>query len=269
MFSAFRQNVGEPRRPFQSNAVAALKQSHSKWGWHRQRGGNERGPVILLTNDFIPRVKGLFSVTFTWFKSLTHLNQKSMKSLRYIFGLSCQHFKLYLLFSTCQAIYIYTVYIKKGELSDWLGWNLTTHWKILPIAVMGSCRNGKYTRRIKKVNKNKRRQPILTKTLLVINFMRDMDKYSINSCCSLWYKHSSASTCMTSRCRITYIKCMLHYVTRDFNNKLFSHNFILNSWENNNLNRVLAKVHDGGKQIYTRQTCNCAARQGQTVINRH
>lgn len=32
--------------------------------------------------------------------------------------------------------------------------------------------------------------------------MRDMDKYSINSCCSLWYKHSSASMCMTSSYRI-------------------------------------------------------------------
>lgn len=61
-------------------------------GGHWQRRG--MGPISLLTTDFILRVKGLLSVTFTWFKSLTQLNQKSMKSFGYIFGLSCQHFKL-------------------------------------------------------------------------------------------------------------------------------------------------------------------------------
>lgn len=65
-------------------------------GGHWQRRG--MGPISLLTTDFIPRVKGLLSVTFTWFKSLTQLNQKSMKSFGYIFGLSCQHFKLNIIF---------------------------------------------------------------------------------------------------------------------------------------------------------------------------
>lgn len=91
-------NVRQAHCPLQSNAVAALKQSHSKKkrknekGRHWQRRG--MGPIILLTTDFIPRVKGLLSITFTWFKSLAQLNQKSMKSFGYIFGLSCQHFKL-------------------------------------------------------------------------------------------------------------------------------------------------------------------------------
>lgn len=98
-----RHNVGKPCCPFQSNAVAALKQSHSKWGTLTKER-HERGPISLLTTDFIPRVKGLLSVTFTWFKSLTQLNQKSMKSLGYIFGLSCQHFKLNtIFFDTCRA----------------------------------------------------------------------------------------------------------------------------------------------------------------------
>lgn len=66
--------------------------NHTANGGHWQRRG--MGPIILLTTDFIPRVKGLFCVTFTWFKSLIQLNQKSMKSFWYIFGLSCQHFKL-------------------------------------------------------------------------------------------------------------------------------------------------------------------------------
>lgn len=88
-----RYNMGEPCCPFQSNAVAALKQSHSKCGTLTKER-HERGPISLLTSDFIPSVKGLHSVTFTWFKSLTQLNQKSMKSLGYIFGLSCQHFEL-------------------------------------------------------------------------------------------------------------------------------------------------------------------------------
>ena len=102
LFFASRHNVGEPYCPFQSNAVAALKQSHSKWGTLTKER-HERGPINLLTTDFIPRVKGLFSVTFTWFKSLTQLNQKSMKSFGYIFGLSCQHFKLNTIFETCRA----------------------------------------------------------------------------------------------------------------------------------------------------------------------
>lgn len=171
-------------------------------GGHRQRRGNERGPISLLTTDFIPCVKGLLSVTFTWFKSLTQLNQKSMKSLGYIFGLSCQHFKLNTIF---QHLPSNRKSKKNGEHRR--GWNLTTHWKILPIAVMGLCRNGKYTPKFRR--KFKKRQPILTKTLLVINFMRDMDKYSINSCCSPWYKHSSASMCMTSNCIIIYTKLIL------------------------------------------------------------
>lgn len=93
-YPASRLNVGQAHCLLQSNAVAALKQSHSKKkkGRHWQRRG--MGPIILLTSDFIPRVKGLLSVTFTWFKSLAQLNQKSMKSFGYIFGLSCQHFKL-------------------------------------------------------------------------------------------------------------------------------------------------------------------------------
>lgn len=126
--------------------------NHTANGGHWQRRGMKRGPISSLTTDFIPRVKGLISVTFTWFKSLTQLNQKSMKSLRYIFGLSCQHFKLNTVcffYDTCRAT-------KKGGKKGWKmarhrqGWNLTTHWKISPIAVMGLCRNGKYTRKIQK-----------------------------------------------------------------------------------------------------------------------
>lgn len=126
----------------------AITQQKKK-GRHWQRRG--MGPIILLTTDFIPRVKGLFSVTFTWFKSLAQLNQKSMKSFGYIFGLSCQHFKL-------GTIVFFLWFVLGHQLSKkvhreimmaelWLGWNLTTHWKISPIAFMGLCRNGEYTRK--------------------------------------------------------------------------------------------------------------------------
>lgn len=150
-YPASHLNVGQAHCLLQSNAVAALKQSHSKKkkGRHWQRRG--MGPIILLTTDFIPRVKGLFSVTFTWFKSLAQLNQKSMKSFGYIFGLSCQHFKL-------GTMVFFLWFVLGHQLSKkvhreimmaelWLGWNLTTHWKISPIAFMGLCRNGEYTRK--------------------------------------------------------------------------------------------------------------------------
>lgn len=127
-------------------------------GGHWQRRGMKGGPISLLTTDFIPRVKGLISVTFTWFKSPTQLNQKSMKSLGYIFGLSCQHFKLNAIFSTPAEQ-------RKKKEEKWAkhrrGWNLTTHWKISPIAVMGLCRNGKYTRKIQKILKLKNDNPYL------------------------------------------------------------------------------------------------------------
>lgn len=85
------------------NFVVCLNQTlllpwsnHTANGGHWQRRG--MGPIWLLNTDFIPRVKGLLSVTFTWFKSLVLLNQKSMKSYRHIFGLSCQNFKLWISF---------------------------------------------------------------------------------------------------------------------------------------------------------------------------
>lgn len=139
-----------------SNQMLLLPWSNhtaKKNGRHWQRRG--MGPIILLTTDFIPRVKGLLSVTFTWFKSLAQLNQKSMKSFGYIFGLSCQHFKL----GTIVFVYFFFIWFVLGhQLSKkvhreimmaelWLGWNLTTHWKISPIAFMGLCRNGEYTRK--------------------------------------------------------------------------------------------------------------------------
>lgn len=128
-------------------------------GRHRQRRG--MGPIILLTTDFIPRVKGLLSVTFTWFKSLAQLNQKSMKSFGYIFGLSCQHFKLGTgCCCSCWVLFFFWHRPEKKYTEEYSwpssGWNLTTHWKISPIAFMGLCRNGKYTRKIRKeFEKNK------------------------------------------------------------------------------------------------------------------
>lgn len=143
-----------------SNQTLSLPWSnHTANVGHWQKERHERGPIKLLTSDFIPSVKGLLSVTFTWFKSLTQLNQKSMKSLRYIFGLSCQHFKLNTnFFETCWATKTKKKKKKKKNgrkmAKHRQGWNLTTHWKISPIAVMGLCRNGRYTRKIQK-NKNK------------------------------------------------------------------------------------------------------------------
>lgn len=87
---ASHHNTGEPRSPFQS--LLLPWSNHPANGGHWQRRG--MGPIRLLPTDFIPCVKGLVIVTFTWFKSLTQLNQKSMKSYRHIFGWSCQHFKL-------------------------------------------------------------------------------------------------------------------------------------------------------------------------------
>lgn len=142
--------LGEPCCPFQSKAAAALKQSHSTWRTLTKER-HERGPICLLTTDFIPCVKGLLSVTFTWFKSLTQLNQKSMKSQIYFwvelstFQVEYGHFcfVFFAFVCTCRAT-------KKGRATGehQRGWNLTTHGKILPIAIMGPCRNGKYTRKI-------------------------------------------------------------------------------------------------------------------------
>lgn len=47
----------KPCSQSQLHAVAALKQSHSKWGILTKER-HERGPISLLTTDFIPCVKG-------------------------------------------------------------------------------------------------------------------------------------------------------------------------------------------------------------------
>ena len=139
-----------------SNQTLLLPWSnHTANGRHWQRRGMKRGPIGLLTTDFIPGVKGLLSVTFTWFKSLTQLNQKSMKSHRIYFWVELSSFQVvhssfFFFFDTCRA----TEKSKKKMAKRRRGWNLTTHWKISPIAVMGLCRNGKYTRKIQKKTKN-------------------------------------------------------------------------------------------------------------------
>lgn len=91
-----------------SNQTLLLPWSnHTANGRHWQRRGMKRGPIGLLTTDFIPGVKGLLSVTFTWFKSLTQLNQKSMKSHRIYFWVElssfqvvCSSFFFFFFFST-------------------------------------------------------------------------------------------------------------------------------------------------------------------------
>lgn len=78
-----------------SNQTLLLPWSnHTANGRHWQRRGMKRGPIGLLTTDFIPGVKGLLSVTFTWFKSLTQLNQKSMKSHRIYFWVELSSFQV-------------------------------------------------------------------------------------------------------------------------------------------------------------------------------
>lgn len=101
-----------------------------KNGRHWQRRG--MGPIILLTSDFIPRVKGLLSVTFTWFKSLAQLNQKSMKSFGYIFGLSCQHFKLgTIVFFFSFGLFWDTNWAKKcTERQWWPSFGLAEIWQL-------------------------------------------------------------------------------------------------------------------------------------------
>lgn len=141
-----------------SNQTLLLPWSnHTANGRHWQRRGMKRGPIGLLTTDFIPGVKGLLSVTFTWFKSLTQLNQKSMKSHRIYFWVELSSFQV-----VCSSFFFFFFF--RHLPSNWKkqekmakrrrGWNLTTHWKISPIAVMGLCRNGKYTRKIQKKTKN-------------------------------------------------------------------------------------------------------------------
>lgn len=79
LFCAFCHNMGKPCCPLQSTTAAALKQSHSKWGILTKER-HERGPIKFADYWLHPMCKRLASVTFTWFKSLTPLNQKSMKS---------------------------------------------------------------------------------------------------------------------------------------------------------------------------------------------
>jgi len=96
--------------PIKTAVAAARESNHRANGWRWQKEGHERGgPIRSLDYWLHPTCKRLRSVSLLHdLKASTPLNQKSMKSLGYIFGLSCQHFKFkvqifFFIEKTCRA----------------------------------------------------------------------------------------------------------------------------------------------------------------------